>query len=158
MNKNVHLYVVPYNVIFPLGGILSLSRLLLFLSQILFSLSPPLLLTFPSLPPSLPRGGRAGLFICLHKPNLFLQPDVSWQASVSGAAGSPHPHPHHSQVSKAVTSLRLTESPINITQDGCVFKGQIDCGYRSYGIIYHGEYYLGAGEEQESGDGGKAYC
>lgn len=75
---------------------------------------------------------------------------MSWQASVSGAAGPPH----HSQVSKAVTSLRLTESPINITQDGCVFKGQIDCGYRSYGIIYHGEYYLGAGEEQESGDGG----
>ncbi len=62
--------------------------------------------------------------------------------------------PHHSQVSKAATSLRLTESPINITQDGCVFKGQIDCGYRSYGIIYHGEYYLGAGEEQERGDGG----
>ncbi len=61
--------------------------------------------------------------------------------------------PHHSQVSKAATSLRLTESPINITQDGCVFKGQIDCGYRSYGIIYHGEYYLGAGEEQERGGG-----
>lgn len=63
--------------------------------------------------------------------------------------------PHHSQVSKAVTSLHLTESPINITQDGCVFKGQIDCGYRSYGIIYHGEYYLGAREEQERRCGGR---
>ncbi len=46
------------------------------------------------------------------------------------------------------------QSRLSVTQDGCVFKGQIDCGYRSYGIIYHDEYYLGAGEEQERGDGG----
>lgn len=95
MNKNLHLYVVPYDVIFPLGGILSFSagccssfHKFSFLSPLHYSSrSPPSL--HLSLSPSLLCGGRAGLFICLHKPNLFLQPDVSWQASVSGAAGPP---------------------------------------------------------------------
>lgn len=150
MKKNLYCYVVLYDVIFPSGGNLSFS------AGCRSSFHEFSFLSLPSTSPHvpLPRGGGAGLFICLHKPNLFLQPDVSWQASVSGAVGPPH----HSQVSKAVTSLRLTESPINITQDGCVFKGQIDCGYRSYGIIYHGGYYLGAREEQERGDGGTVYC
>lgn len=35
--------------------------------------------------------------------------------------------------------------PINIIEDGCIFKAKIDCGYRSYGVIYHGEYYLDLG-------------
>ena len=39
----------------------------------------------------------------------------------------------------------LTEIPINIIEDGCIFKAKIDCGYRSYAAIYHGEYYLDLG-------------
>lgn len=30
-------------------------------------------------------------------------------------------------------------------EDGCIFKAKIDCGYRSYGAICHGEYYLDLG-------------
>ncbi|KAJ8354023.1 hypothetical protein SKAU_G00215900 [Synaphobranchus kaupii] len=38
--------------------------------------------------------------------------------------------------------------PINIIEDGCVFKAEIDCGYRSYGVIYHCKYYSDEGTEQ----------
>lgn len=109
--------------------------------------------------------GRRPLFICLHKPHLFLQPDVNWHTSLSAALptwlpfflpsapSSPtHPpsgrsgkHPTTSYNPPTLSSASPTPppplNPFSIAQDECVFKAEIDCGYQSYGAIHHSRYY-----------------
>lgn len=63
----------------------------------------------------------------------------SLPACLPSAPLSPPPPPYPTLLLGGQAST--PHPPLSITEDGCVFKAEIDCGYQSYGAIHHGRYY-----------------